>query len=224
MIKNVIKRLFPKLDTVKEEKILKIFGPAVLQPNLWHINKKSVSRGFAIGAFCAFVPIPGIQMLLAAFLAITFAGNLPIAVILTWITNPFTYVPIVYFAIQIGGLFVNTKTIHEIKSEDINFVGNFSQSNYELSATSNFYINQLKNSTVKYVENKNAAANIVLNINTDSSLYQIKKADISVEELLFDVEGTYTNNKNSSFINLNIKGRNIDLQTAFSIFPKEYFN
>ena len=127
MIKNVIKRLFPKLDTVKEEKILKIFGPAVLQPNLWHINKKSVSRGFAIGAFCAFVPIPGIQMLLAAFLAITFAGNLPIAVILTWITNPFTYVPIVYFAIQIGGIFVNTKTIHEIKSEDINLLTDLMQ-------------------------------------------------------------------------------------------------
>ena len=72
MIKNVIKRLFPKLDTVKEEKILKIFGPAVLQPNLWHINKKSVSRGFAIGAFCAFIPIPGVQMILAAFLSITF--------------------------------------------------------------------------------------------------------------------------------------------------------
>ena len=65
MIKNVIKRLFPKLDAVKEEKILKIFGPAVLQPNLWHINKKSVSRGFAIGA-CAFLPIPG-QMLLRHF-------------------------------------------------------------------------------------------------------------------------------------------------------------
>ena len=27
-----------------------------------------------------------------------------------------------YFAIQIGGLFVNTKTIHEIKSEDINLL------------------------------------------------------------------------------------------------------
>ena len=91
MIKNVIKRLFPKLDTVKEEKILKIFGPAVLQPNLWHINKKSVSRGFAIGAFCAFIPIPGVQMILAAFLSITFAGNLPLSVVLTWISNPFTY-------------------------------------------------------------------------------------------------------------------------------------
>ena len=100
MIKNVIKRLFPKLDAVKEEKILKIFGPAVLQPNLWHINKKSVSRGFAIGAFCAFLPIPG-QMLLAAFLAITFAGNLPISLILTWISNPFTYTPIFILLIEL---------------------------------------------------------------------------------------------------------------------------
>jgi len=122
MAKNVIKRMFPKLDSVKEEKILKIFGPAVLQANLWHINKKSVSRGFAIGTFCAFLPIPGIQMILAAFLSITFAANLPLAVILTWITNPFTYIPIVYFAIKIGGIFINAESAYEIKSEEINIL------------------------------------------------------------------------------------------------------
>ena len=127
MAKNVIKRIFPKLDSVKEEKILKVFGPAVLQPNLWHINKKSVSRGFAIGAFCAFLPIPGIQMILAAFLSITFAANLPLAVILTWITNPFTYIPIVYFAIKIGGIFINAESTYEIKSEQINIVTDLMQ-------------------------------------------------------------------------------------------------
>ena len=110
MAKNVIKRLFPKLDKIKEDKILKIFGPAVLQPNLWHINKKSVSRGFAIGVFCAFLPIPGVQMVLAAFLAITFAANLPVAVTLTWISNPFTYAPIFYFATQTGEIFINSET------------------------------------------------------------------------------------------------------------------
>lgn len=127
MAKNVIKRIFPKLDSVKEEKILKVFGPAVLQPNLWHINKKSVSRGFAIGAFCAFLPIPGIQMILAAFLSITFAANLPLAVILTWITNPFTYIPIVYFAIKIGGIFINAESAYEIKSEQINILTDLMQ-------------------------------------------------------------------------------------------------
>ena len=118
----------------------------------------------------------------------------------------------------------NTQQYYSINSENITFAGNFSQSNYELSATSNFYINHLKSNSIKYVENKNAAANIVLNIHTDSSLYQLKKAELSIEELLFDMNGKYTNNNDSSFIDLNIKGRNIDLQRAFSIFPKEYFD
>jgi len=124
MIKNVIKRLFPKLDSVKEEKILKIFGPAVLQPNLWHINKKSVSRGFAIGAFCAFIPIPGVQMILAAFLSITFAANLPLSVILTWISNPFTYAPIIYFALKIGKIFIETGANYEIVEDDVGVISN----------------------------------------------------------------------------------------------------
>ena len=125
MIKNVIKRLFPKLDAVKEEKILKIFGPAVLQPNLWHINKKSVSRGFAIGAFCAFIPIPGVQMILAAFLSITFAGNLPLSVVLTWISNPFTYAPIIYIAIKVGEIFIEKDINYEIKNDEIKMLSDY---------------------------------------------------------------------------------------------------
>jgi len=123
MIKNVIKRLFPKLDAVKEEKVLKIFGPAVLQPNLWHINKKSVSRGFAIGAFCAFIPLPG-QMILAAFLALTFAANLPIAIILTWITNPLTYTPIFFFAYKIGSFFITTNVTPKITDNELSMLSN----------------------------------------------------------------------------------------------------
>ena len=123
MIKNVIKRFFPKLDTVKEEKILKIFGPAVLQPNLWHINKKSVSRGFAIGAFCAFLPIPG-QMILAAFLSITFAANIPISLILTWITNPITFTPIFYFAYKIGKIIFDGRITYDVDEKEIDILSN----------------------------------------------------------------------------------------------------
>ena len=123
MIKNVIKRFFPKLDTVKEEKILKIFGPAVLQPNLWHINKKSVSRGFAIGAYCAFLPIPG-QMILAAFLSITFAANIPISLVLTWITNPITFTPIFYFAYKIGKIIFDGRITYDVDEKEIDILSN----------------------------------------------------------------------------------------------------
>jgi len=118
---------------------------------------------------------------------------------------------------------LHTQQAYSINSENIVFAGDFSQSSYKLSASSDFYINQFKSNSVNYISNKNAAANIVLNINTDSSLYQLHKAEFSVEDLLFDIGGKYTNNSDSSYMDLTIKGRNIDLQTTFSIFPKEYF-
>ena len=94
-----------------------------MQPNLWHINKKSVSRGFAIGAFCAFLPIPG-QMILAAFLSITFAANIPISLVLTWITNPITFTPIFYFAYKIGKIIFDGGITYDVDEKEIDILSN----------------------------------------------------------------------------------------------------
>ncbi|MDX2164503.1 MAG: DUF2062 domain-containing protein [Gammaproteobacteria bacterium] len=69
--------------------------------NLWHINRHSVARGFAVGLLVCFLPIP-FQMLLAALLALWFRANLPISVIVTWITNPLTFLPFNFFIYKIG--------------------------------------------------------------------------------------------------------------------------
>lgn len=86
---------------LKNHKKSKLFGKFWHKHNLWHINQSSLARSFAVGLFCAFVPIP-IQMMLAMTLAIMANAYLPIAVALVWLTNPVTIPPVFYFCYKLG--------------------------------------------------------------------------------------------------------------------------
>ncbi|MFA5371432.1 MAG: DUF2062 domain-containing protein [Sideroxydans sp.] len=70
-------------------------------PNLWHLNRRSVAGGVALGLFCGMIPGP-LQMFSAALLAIWLRVNLPFAVFTTLYTNPFTIVPLYLLAHRIG--------------------------------------------------------------------------------------------------------------------------
>lgn len=101
MPKRLIKRLLPHHEKVRDHKHLRVFGSLMHDPNLWHLNRHSVSGAFAVGLFMAFVPLP-FQMVLAAAAAIVFRVNLPLSVALVWITNPITIPPIFFFAYKVG--------------------------------------------------------------------------------------------------------------------------
>jgi uncharacterized protein (DUF2062 family) len=70
-------------------------------PVYWTLNRRNVTRAFALGLFIAFVPLP-IHFLLAALLALAMRLNVPAAVAGTLITNPLTMVPLYYTAYWIG--------------------------------------------------------------------------------------------------------------------------
>ncbi len=78
-----------------------MFGSLLHEPNLWHMNRKSVSLAFMVGLFFMWVPLPS-QMILAAGGAILLRCNLPISVALVWITNPLTMPPMFYAAYILG--------------------------------------------------------------------------------------------------------------------------
>ena len=56
---------------------------------LWRFTRRSVPRGVALGLFAAFI-IPLGQIFLAAFLALPARANVPVAAVITFVTNPFT--------------------------------------------------------------------------------------------------------------------------------------
>jgi len=71
------------------------------RPWLWVAHRRRVAMGVAVGIAVGVIPLPT-QMLLAALMAIVFRANVAAAVAATWLTNPFTLVPIWSLAIALG--------------------------------------------------------------------------------------------------------------------------
>jgi len=62
------------------------------------------AKGIAIGVFSGCFPFFGFQTLLGVFLAQIGRGNILLAAIGTWISNPFTYIPLYLFNYKLGAL------------------------------------------------------------------------------------------------------------------------
>lgn len=104
-LKKVFKKYVPIPADMKEHKVLGALGERFHDPNFWHFNRKSVSAGAFAGMFAAFIPLPA-QMLIAAALCLLVRGNIPVAAAGTFITNPFTTIPITFFCYKVGALMV----------------------------------------------------------------------------------------------------------------------
>lgn len=91
----------PHPDVIIHNRWIKLLGPRLQDPSLWHINRRSCSLAVALGVFCAFIPVP-FQMLIAAVIAIWVRVNILITVPMVWISNPVTMGPMYYFCYLVG--------------------------------------------------------------------------------------------------------------------------
>jgi uncharacterized protein (DUF2062 family) len=103
------RRILPDGEALRSHRHLAWMArwPWLNHPNLWHLNRDSVSGGVAIGLFAGLVPGP-LQMLTAALLAIPLKKNLPVALVTTVYTNPFTIAPLYLLAYGYGRLLLAT--------------------------------------------------------------------------------------------------------------------
>lgn len=96
-----LKKHLPTKEKINQDASMSFLHKYLTHTNTWHFNPESTSRAVAVGLFIAFIPLP-MQMILAAVFAIIFRANLPLAIAMTWVTNPFTFVPINYFIYWVG--------------------------------------------------------------------------------------------------------------------------
>jgi uncharacterized protein (DUF2062 family) len=101
--KRYFKKWLPSHDAILQNRWIQMFGDYLQHHNLWHLHRRSVSGGVAVGLFCGLIPGP-LQMICAALLSVLFRVNLPIALVTTFYTNPLTIVPLYLLAYQLGDL------------------------------------------------------------------------------------------------------------------------
>lgn len=107
MPRKFFRKYLPDAESIKHNRYTRFFGPALQHPNLWHLNRRSVAGGVAVGMFTGLIPGSNpVQFTAAAILSMIFRVNLPVAMFVTFYTNPFTIVPLYFLAYKLGAFFI----------------------------------------------------------------------------------------------------------------------
>jgi|SRR5579864_1825376 len=106
MPRKFFRKYLPSEETIRRHPCAARFGARLHHPNVWHLNRRSVSGGVAVGIFAGMVPGTHVAKFpAAALLAIALHVNLPVAVATTLYMNPLTVGPFVLLAYGVGMLF-----------------------------------------------------------------------------------------------------------------------
>jgi uncharacterized protein (DUF2062 family) len=99
------RRLFKPLSRQrarwKQRWFMRPFRLLLDNPVYWTLNRRNVTRAFALGLFLAFVPLP-VHLILAVVLALWWRLNVPAAIAGTLLANPLTMVPMYLAAYWMG--------------------------------------------------------------------------------------------------------------------------
>ncbi|MGO4998597.1 DUF2062 domain-containing protein [Oceanisphaera sp. W20_SRM_FM3] len=91
----------PSQATLRNNKLLGVFGERLLAPDYWHYNRHSSAIAIGAGLFAAWFPLP-LHSFIAIGLALALRGYLPLAIAVVWVSNPLTIAPMMVGAYQLG--------------------------------------------------------------------------------------------------------------------------
>jgi len=103
------RRLLPSPETLRHNRWLRWLGPTLQHPRLWHMSRRGIALGMALGVFFGLL-IPVAQIPVAALAAVILRANVPTAIASTLVTNPLTFGPLYYAAWRVGSAILGEPT------------------------------------------------------------------------------------------------------------------
>lgn len=115
---DLIRKNMPTRETLEGNRYTRHLA---VRHELWRFTRRSVPRGTAVGLLVGiFALVPGIQMIGAALLCVPTRGNIPIAVVMTFLSNPAT-TPLILIASALIGNFLgfraDTATVYAMMDQ-----------------------------------------------------------------------------------------------------------
>ncbi len=104
-----LRNWLPNAEAVRANRWLRWLGPALHHPRLWHMSRRGLALGMALGFFFGLL-IPLAQIPLSAAAAVALRANVPAAVASTLVTNPLTFGPLYYAAWRVGSAILGGPT------------------------------------------------------------------------------------------------------------------
>ncbi len=110
----MIRRVFRKKPHDPESKLGKFLAKYNIPREYFSINRRSVSRGVLVGLFWGFIPMP-MQMLGVVLTTPLMRFNVPIAISMVWLSNPFTMPAMYYMEYLTGNLILGLPGVHDVQ-------------------------------------------------------------------------------------------------------------
>lgn len=101
-VKRIFHKYAPQEHHLKDTLLHKLVGERIFDPNLWKPTKNGILWAVTLGIVVAFSPFWGAQMVIVGLLAVLFKFNIPISLLMVWISNPLTVFFIYPFEIKLG--------------------------------------------------------------------------------------------------------------------------
>ncbi len=98
----MVRRVFKRKRKI--EKLEQVIQKYKIPREYLSVNRKSITRGLAVGIFWGFIPMP-MQMLAVVLTTPFFKFNVPIAISMVWLSNPIT-MPFMYYMEYLTGVFL----------------------------------------------------------------------------------------------------------------------
>jgi len=101
MPRRFLQKYAPDPASLRGHWLLRPFGDRLADPQLWTLHRRSVTYAFGAGLAICFIPLP-VHLLSAVSIALLFRLSIPVICATTFLLNPFTAVPVYYFAYRVG--------------------------------------------------------------------------------------------------------------------------